>query len=122
MSQAARLESLEAFRAGGASFLFATDVAARGLDIRGVEAVVNFDAPRTLETYLHRIGRTARAGAKGAAVTLAEDADRGLLKQAVKRGGAALRQRIVPGDAVAKWQAKVEACERDIAQVCCLLR
>jgi ATP-dependent RNA helicase DDX27 len=62
MSQAARLESLEKFRRREVAFLLATDVAARGLDIMGVQVVVNFDCPRTLETYLHRIGRTARAG------------------------------------------------------------
>lgn len=96
MSQAARLESLEAFRTGTAKFLVATDVAARGLDIQGVAAVVNFDAPRTLETYLHRIGRTARAGRSGLALTLAEDGDRALLKAIVKRAGVELKQRTVP--------------------------
>ena len=67
---------------GEAAFLLATDVAARGLDILGVEAVVNFDAPDGLSAYLHRIGRTARAGAAGRAITFAEDADRPLLKEA----------------------------------------
>ena len=54
MTQAARLESLESFRTGASSFLLATDVAARGLDIQGVQTVINYDAPRTLDTYLHR--------------------------------------------------------------------
>lgn len=54
MTQAARLESLEAFRKGEAAFLLATDVAARGLDILGVETVINFDCPSQLATYLHR--------------------------------------------------------------------
>jgi ATP-dependent RNA helicase DDX27 len=78
---------------------------------------VNFDAPRTLETYLHRIGRTARAGAGGASVTLAEDADRKLLREVVKRGGAALKQRLVPAAAVAAWQAKVERAQPDVEEV-----
>lgn len=63
------------------AFLLATDVAARGLDILGVENVINFDAPSSLEAYLHRIGRTARAGAVGRALTFVMDSDRPLLKQ-----------------------------------------
>jgi ATP-dependent RNA helicase DDX27 len=58
--------------------------------------VINFDAPRTLETYLHRIGRTARAGASGAAVTFIEDGDRALIKEVVKKGKVALKQRLLP--------------------------
>ena len=63
------------------AFLLATDVAARGLDITGVEAVVNYDPPGSLSGYLHRIGRTARAGSSGRAVTFADDSTRPLLKE-----------------------------------------
>ena len=63
------------------NFLLATDVAARGLDILGVEAVLNYDAPSSLASYLHRIGRTARAGHNGRAVTFIEDSDRALVKE-----------------------------------------
>ena len=66
---------------GEVAFLLATDVAARGLDILGVEAVINFDAPAGLDGYLHRIGRTARAGEGGRALTFVEDGDRPLLKE-----------------------------------------
>lgn len=59
----------------------ATDVAARGLDILGVEAVINYDSPANLAAYLHRIGRTARAGQQGRAVSLIEDSDRALVKE-----------------------------------------
>jgi len=76
------LESICGLQQGEAAFLLATDVAARGLDILGVDAVINYDAPGGLSGYLHRIGRTARAGAAGRAVTFAEDGDRGLLKEA----------------------------------------
>lgn len=63
------------------AFLLATDVAARGLDISGVEVVVNYDAPSSLSGYLHRIGRTARAGSSGRAVTFTDDSTRPLLKE-----------------------------------------
>ncbi|KAK2080603.1 hypothetical protein QBZ16_000457 [Prototheca wickerhamii] len=117
MTQAARLESLEAFRCGEAAFLLATDVAARGLDILGVETVVNYDAPKQLATYLHRVGRTARAGKRGRAVTFAEDADRALLKSVVKSTGAELQQRQVPAATVAEWQDRVERLAADVAAV-----
>jgi len=66
---------------GQVAFLLATDVAARGLDISGVEVVVNYDPPSSLSGYLHRIGRTARAGSSGRAVTFADDSTRPLLKE-----------------------------------------
>jgi ATP-dependent RNA helicase RhlE len=69
-SQDERLKSLAAFKAGEVDLLVATDVAARGLDIADLPAVFNFDVPFNAEDYVHRIGRTARAGASGLAVTL----------------------------------------------------
>ena len=66
---------------GEVAFLLATDVAARGLDISGVEVVVNYDPPSSLSGYLHRIGRTARAGSSGRAVTFTDDSTRSLLKE-----------------------------------------
>ena len=66
---------------GQVAFLLATDVAARGLDISGVEVVVNYDPPSSLSGYLHRIGRTARAGSSGRAVTFTDDSTRALLKE-----------------------------------------
>jgi superfamily II DNA/RNA helicase len=69
-SQDERLKALAAFKAGEVELLVATDVAARGLDITDLPAVFNFDVPFHAEDYVHRIGRTARAGASGLAVTL----------------------------------------------------
>jgi ATP-dependent RNA helicase DDX27 len=60
-----RLEALKRFRQGDVDYLLATDVASRGLDIKGIESVINYDMPAQIELYLHRVGRTARAGAKG---------------------------------------------------------
>ena len=68
---------------GQVAFLLATDVAARGLDISGVEVVVNYDPPSSLSGYLHRIGRTARAGSSGRAVTFTDDSTRPLLKEVI---------------------------------------
>ncbi|WP_431273578.1 DEAD/DEAH box helicase [Variovorax ureilyticus] len=70
-SQDERLKSLAAFKAGEVDLLVATDVAARGLDIKDVPAVFNFDIPFNAEDYVHRIGRTGRAGASGLAVSFA---------------------------------------------------
>jgi ATP-dependent RNA helicase RhlB len=71
LPQAKRLRIIEDFMAGKFSFLVATDVAARGLHIEGLEMVVNYDLPQDSENYVHRIGRTARAGNSGKAVSLA---------------------------------------------------
>ncbi|MCC6491458.1 MAG: DEAD/DEAH box helicase [Pirellulales bacterium] len=68
-SQSARERTLEQFKSSRPPVLVATDIAARGLDIKDISHVVNYDLPETPETYVHRIGRTARAGADGAAVS-----------------------------------------------------
>jgi superfamily II DNA/RNA helicase len=72
LRQTAREKNLERFRSGEATVLVATEVAARGLDVSGVTHVVNYDCPDDEKMYLHRIGRTARAGEAGVAVTFAE--------------------------------------------------
>ncbi|MEN5178915.1 DEAD/DEAH box helicase [Comamonas sp. 4034] len=74
-SQDERLKALEAFKQGEVDLLVCTDVAARGLDIKDVPAVFNYDVPFNAEDYVHRIGRTGRAGASGLAVTLVTNAD-----------------------------------------------
>jgi ATP-dependent RNA helicase RhlE len=68
-SQADRMKALEAFKSGELEVLVATDVAARGLDVAGVPCVINYDLPHTAEDYVHRIGRTGRAGASGEAIS-----------------------------------------------------
>ena len=69
-TQADRMKALEAFKAGDLEVLVATDVAARGLDVAGVPCVINYDLPHNSEDYVHRIGRTGRAGASGEAIAL----------------------------------------------------
>jgi ATP-dependent RNA helicase RhlE len=83
-SQGQRERALAAFKAGGARALVATDIAARGIDVDGVTHVVNFELPNVPEAYVHRIGRTARAGAAGAAISLCSDDERSLLKDIQK--------------------------------------
>jgi ATP-dependent RNA helicase DBP3 len=78
MSQRDRIASLEAFKSGNVSLLVATDVAARGLDIPNVKLVINVTFPLTAEDYVHRIGRTGRAGADGKAITFFTEQDKGL--------------------------------------------
>jgi len=75
LGQGAREQALRAFRSGKVDVLVATDVAARGIDIEGITHVVNYTCPEDSKTYLHRVGRTARAGASGVAVTFVDWAD-----------------------------------------------
>jgi ATP-dependent RNA helicase RhlE len=83
-SQGQRERSLEAFRKGHARAMVATDIAARGIDIDGVTHVVNFELPEVAESYVHRIGRTARAGAEGTAISLCDGAEQALLRNIEK--------------------------------------
>ena len=92
-SQQERMAALEAFKKGEIDVLVATDVAARGLDISDLPCVINFDLPYNAEDYVHRIGRTGRAGASGDAISIYSDKDERLLadiekliKQSIKRG------------------------------------
>ena len=78
-SQSERMAALEAFKKGEVDVLVATDVAARGLDISDLPCVINFDLPYNAEDYVHRIGRTGRAGASGDAISLYSDKDERLL-------------------------------------------
>ncbi len=78
-SQGARERALEAFRAGTMRVLVATDLAARGIDVDGISHVINFDLPNVPESYVHRIGRTGRAGATGRAISFCDHEERDLL-------------------------------------------
>ncbi len=83
-SQNQRVRALDGFRRGTTRVLVATDIAARGIDVDGVSHVVNFELPDVPESYVHRIGRTARAGAAGEAISLCDNAERPLLRQIEK--------------------------------------
>ena len=83
-SQNARQQALERFRAGRARVLVATDIAARGIDVDGVTHVINYELPNIPESYVHRIGRTARAGAKGIALSFCDPSERAHLRSIEK--------------------------------------
>jgi ATP-dependent RNA helicase RhlE len=83
-SQPQRERALAAFKAGAVRALVATDIAARGIDVEAVSHVVNFELPNVPEAYVHRIGRTARAGAGGIAISLCADDERTLLRDIQK--------------------------------------
>ncbi|MEO1192289.1 MAG: DEAD/DEAH box helicase [Pseudomonadota bacterium] len=89
-SQNQRERTLAAFKDGRVTILVATDIAARGIDIDGVSHVFNYELPNVPEAYVHRIGRTARAGASGTAVSLMDPEERGLLRDIEKLIGQTL--------------------------------
>jgi ATP-dependent RNA helicase RhlE len=78
-SQGARESALSAFRSGQTPVLVATDVAARGIDVKGITHVFNYELPDSAESYVHRVGRTGRAGASGKAISLCDPTERGQL-------------------------------------------
>ncbi|KAL1852381.1 nucleolar DEAD-box protein required for synthesis of 60S ribosomal subunit [Diaporthe australafricana] len=120
LNQTERVANIEAFRTGEVAFLLATNLASRGLDIRGVETVINYDAPKDIEVYLHRVGRTARAGRKGTAITLVADSDRKLVKAAMKAGkvqGTKTRSLRIDTVHAKEWQSKVDDLEVDVDEI-----
>src|SRR5262249_5709567 len=83
-SQNARQRALERFREGHVRVLVATDIAARGIDVDGVSHVINFELPNEPESYVHRIGRTARAGNSGIAISFCDATERPYLRDIEK--------------------------------------
>jgi ATP-dependent RNA helicase RhlE len=109
-SQGQRQRALDDFKQGKARVLVATDIAARGIDVSGVSHVVNFELPEVPENYVHRIGRTARAGAEGVAVSLCENTERGMLRAIEKLTRTtitAIERRATPPAAGAPYDERV---------------
>jgi superfamily II DNA/RNA helicase len=97
MSQGARNKTIVNMRRGKVRFLVATDVAARGLDVTGISHVINFDLPKFAEDYVHRIGRTGRAGATGIAISFCSMNEVAYLDRIERFTGKTLPQSVIPG-------------------------
>ncbi|MEP0519145.1 MAG: DEAD/DEAH box helicase [Hyphomicrobiales bacterium] len=110
-SQNQREKALAAFRKGTLPVLIATDIAARGIDVPGVNLVINFDLPEVAEVYVHRIGRTARAGASGHAIALCSPEERKLLRAVEK-----LIRRDIPIIAAPEGVAAVDLSQEPVAE------
>ncbi len=109
--QAARTQSLSDFKDGTCQLMVATDVAARGLDIPNVELVVNYTFPLTIEDYVHRIGRTGRAGKTGLSITFFQPSDKshaGELQQVIKQAGQ------TPPEALMKFGSTIKKKEHKL--------
>jgi ATP-dependent RNA helicase RhlE len=97
-SQGQRTAALKGFRDGRIKVLVATDIAARGIDVTGVSHVFNFDIPNVAEQYVHRIGRTARAGADGIALSFVSDEEKPYLKAIERLTGVKLTMKPLPAN------------------------
>ncbi len=97
MQQAKRNNAINRFSEGKVKVLLATDVAARGIDVPDITHVINYDLPRTADVYLHRIGRTARAGKKGSAISLVEAHDQPMMDRITRYMDEEIKERTIDG-------------------------
>ncbi|KKA26519.1 hypothetical protein TD95_004837 [Thielaviopsis punctulata] len=112
LSQTARLGALNKFKSGSREILVATDVAARGLDIPKVDLVVNFDLPQDSKTYVHRVGRTARAGKSGVAITIVSQYDIEIFTRIESALGMKFPEYPTQKEEVMVFQGRVEEAQR----------
>jgi ATP-dependent RNA helicase RhlE len=94
-SQGARQRALTNFKSGATRVIVATDIAARGIDIANLELVINYDLPDVAETYVHRIGRTGRAGNRGTALTFCSQDERLMVRDIQKLTGKVLTSTLI---------------------------
>ncbi|MFT4806999.1 MAG: ATP-dependent RNA helicase SrmB [Arenicella sp.] len=106
MPQDKRNTAMERFRTGEVKILIATDVAARGIDVDNISHVINYDMPRTADVYVHRIGRTGRAGNKGTAISIVEAHDIGVVPKIERYTEQMLKRRVIAALRPANKEAK----------------
>jgi ATP-dependent RNA helicase DDX27 len=116
MTQMQRYEALAKFANGDVEFLLASDVAARGIDVAGIENVVNYTMPRDMAQYVHRVGRTARIGRDGLAVSLIGEHDREMMREVIKQSKNPVSKRTVPDAAIDAARQMMEGIAEVVRQ------
>ncbi|KAG8954569.1 ribosomal RNA processing protein [Tulasnella sp. 419] len=116
LSQSSRLGALNKFKSGGRNILVATDVASRGLDIPAVDIVINFDVPQHSKDYIHRVGRTARAGRSGKSITMVTQYDVELLQRIEGVIGKKMEEFVVDKEAIMLLVERVGEASRMAVQ------
>ncbi|KAH3745319.1 DEAD/DEAH box RNA helicase [Pelomyxa schiedti] len=117
LTQPQREAGLSKFQDGEADFMICTDLAARGLDIPSVQAVVNAHLPKTITEYVHRVGRTARAGRNGVAITLVDDSHTPILSQIASHMKQHAKRREVEEKKIEEWKQHIDLMAKDIAEI-----